>query len=155
MRAAAARSRPHLWGGPLAVGVVAAAGTVLERALPGPWQDSIRVSSAVPELPLEIPLLLLWGLAVDWVGLRLPSYRGCDRFDRTARALMGAAVAVLVVIAWDILFGRTVPVSHLLPLGFLVLGLLAPSVLGRGPSGPQGGRAWTANGSTLRDGLRY
>ena len=104
---------------------------------------------------MEIPLLLLWGLAADWMGLRLASYRGQDHFDRTARALMGAAVAVLAVVAWDVVANAAVSVPGLLTLVFLVLGLLAPAVLGGRGREAQGGRGWTENGSTLRGGIRY
>lgn len=155
MRATGADSHALSWAGPVVVGLVAAAGTVLERSVAGPWHDSMRILSSVPELPLEIPLLLLWGLVVDWMGLRLSSYRGQDHFDRTARALMGAAVAVLAVVAWDVLTDGDVSVPSLLPLGFLVLGLMAPALLSRHDRHAQGGRGWSENGSTLQGGLRY
>lgn len=155
MRAAGAQTRSQSWGGPVVVGLVAAGGTVLERAVAGPWHDSLRILSSVPTLPLEIPLLLLWGLAADWMGLRLASYRGQDHFDRTARALMGAAVAVLAVVAWDVVANAAVSVPGLLTLVFLVLGLLASAVLGGRGREAQGGRGWTENGSTLRGGIRY
>ncbi|QPL05030.1 MULTISPECIES: hypothetical protein [Actinomyces] len=106
-------------------------------------------------MPLEIPLLALWGLVTDWMGLRLASYRGQDHVDRMARALMGAAVAVLAVAGWDVAANAEVSVPGLVRLMFLVLGLVTPALLGRRSRSPQGGRGWDENGSTLRGGLRY